>query len=119
MAESGFYMDDDMTGRIDFLSDGVTDRAREVFENGAAEVLDYAQTNAPWDDRTGMARAGLTTEVGEGEDGVVLSLAHTVDYGLWLEVIQNGRFAIIMPTLELYGSELIHRAGGAVLGEGE
>ena len=119
MAESGFYMEDDMTGRIDFLADGVTDRAREAIESGAAEVLDYAQANAPWDDRTGMARAGLTTEVGESDEGVVLVLAHTVDYGLWLEVIQSGRFAIIMPTLELYGSELIHRAGGAVLGGGE
>ena len=119
MAEGGFLMDDDMTSSIDALSMGVTDRAREVFEAGAGEVLGYAQHNAPWDDRTGMARDGLVTEVTEEGGEIFLSLAHTVDYGQWLETIQNGRFAIIMPTLELYSAELIHRAGGAVVGEGE
>lgn len=119
MAEGGFFMEDSMTDAIDSLSMGVTDKAREVFESAAGEILAYAQTNAPWDDRTGMAREGLITEVNEVDNEIYLVLAHTVDYGQWLETIQSGRFAIIMPTLEVYGYDVIHRAGGAVFGEGE
>lgn len=47
-----------------------------------------------------MARAGLGTDVYRDGLNVELVLFHTVDYGLWLETIQSGRFATIMPTLE-------------------
>lgn len=76
------------------------DVAAEVFEQATTTVRDTAAFNAPWEDRTGDARDGLeaTSETAGGL--VSLFLFHTVEYGLWLEVIQNGRFATIMPTLE-------------------
>lgn len=79
------------------------DVAERAFEDSARDIEGYAKDNAPWEDRTGDARAGLSTKV-ENDDGLItLTLFHTVDYGLWLEVIQSGRFAIIMPTLEAMG----------------
>ena len=71
-----------------------------------SEVQGYAQENAPWEDRTGAARDGLTTTVQNNDGSVSLELSHTVDYGLWLEVIQNGRFAILLPTLEALGPQI-------------
>lgn len=68
----------------------------------AIEALQYARENAPWADRTGNARAGLDTHVEWDGDTIVWQMFHTVDYGLWLETIQNGAFAIIMPTLEQF-----------------
>jgi uncharacterized alkaline shock family protein YloU len=47
-----------------------------------------------------MARDGLDVDVYEEGQTVNIALYHTVDYGLWLEVIQGGRYAVIMPTLE-------------------
>lgn len=77
----------------------VTDRLQK-----AAKLIEaYAKANAPWADRTGAARAGLTTQVYSQGDEVILELAHSVDYGQWLELIQDGRFAVIMPTLEKLG----------------
>lgn len=87
----------------------------EAFYNGAQEVEAYAQQNAPWSDITGDARAGLTAEVGVDPGGfVTITLGHTVEYGIWLELIQDGAFAIIMPTLEHLGPKILRDAGASV-----
>ena len=48
------------------------ERTRSVLEDYADEIETYAQANAPWSDRTGEAREGLTTSV--EDDGVELDL---------------------------------------------
>ncbi len=80
----------------------------------AQDILDYAKSNAPWQDRTGDARAGLDVDVSEDVDAVIIQLYHTVDYGLWLEVIQNGEYAILLPTLEHFAGTITQdiEAGG-------
>jgi hypothetical protein len=45
---------------------------------------------------------------------VTLFLYHTVEYGLWLETIQNGRFATLMPTLEQNANRVFADATRAV-----
>lgn len=84
------------------------------FAAAASEVEDYAQSNAPWEDRTGAAREGLTVTVDRQGDEIVLELAHSVDYGQWLETIQAGRFAIIMPTLEALAPRIFASVGAVV-----
>jgi hypothetical protein len=83
-----------------YESFGPVEGTIEVFEEASQEILAYAQDNAPWADRTGDARAGLDVEVYEEAGEVYLDLFHTVEYGQWLETIQDGAFATIMPTLE-------------------
>jgi hypothetical protein len=95
----------------------VLERAQDKMEELSTEITAYAQANAPWEDRTGDAREGLHSEVEIDGDEVVLSLEHTVDYGLWLEVIQNGRFAIIMPTLEHFAGKVMRETGATETGE--
>lgn len=88
----------------------------DAMYEGAAEVQAYAQSNAPWDDQTGAARYGLIADVEvEGLGDVSIILAHSVDYGIWLETIQNGAYAIIMPTIEALGPDIIRNAGGKVV----
>lgn len=114
MALSGMSIQDG----IIFWYDGPEwdEAVRESFENSRDEVEDYARSNAIWEDRTGDARAGLRAEVEDADGIIALDLGHTVDYGLWLEVIQNGRFAIIMPTLEALGPQIIADAAQAAFG---
>lgn len=76
---------------------------REVVDRLAGEVQQYAQDNAPWEDRSGDARAGLTATARHRLNYYYIDLYHTVDYGIWLEIRWEGRFAIIKPTLEHYG----------------
>lgn len=88
----------------------------------ARKVEEYAKDNAPWDDRTGDARDGLKAV---GEQRLVtytITLFHTVDYGIWLEVRWDGKYAIILPTLEHMGPQFmaelaaLNMAGIAALG---
>lgn len=76
-----------------------------------ALVLMYAATKAskiqanmklkrPWTDRTGMAKATLNAKVSQPNDVTIrITLAHGVDYGVWLELAHEKRFAIIAPTV--------------------
>lgn len=86
----------------------------EAFRSEAQGVEAEARQNAPWADRTGMARSGLEATVKNDNGEIIMMLAHTAEHGLWLEVIQAGRFAIIMPTLEAAAPRVFARAAQAV-----
>lgn len=52
---------------------------------------------------TGNARQALYTEVHNATASMVeIILAHGVEYGLWLEVRHQGRWAIITPALDYF-----------------
>lgn len=118
MARFSMIVHDGIGPVLGYMVASAATNVAEAMMQGKAEVEAYAQSNAPWTDQSGAARAGLQASV-ELEDGVVtLQLAHSVDYGIWLETIQDGAFAIIMPTLEALGPQIIHDAGGQVLHTG-
>jgi len=76
----------------------------------------FAKNNAPWTDRTGNARSGLHAEVEVIDQGKAfeLTVAHTVSYGIWLEVRFSGRYAIIQPTVDYIGALLISRIASSI-----
>jgi hypothetical protein len=89
-------------------------------------IQDEARQNAVWEDRTGNARGGLffavdgfgletitgevtpeaTAEMSDvavesgDSNTLIITLAHTVFYGKFLEVKNGGRYAIVMTTIE-------------------
>lgn len=67
-----------------------------------------ARANASWTDRTGNARGGLfgTSEVAQKMVIIYLSHGPAIDYGVWLELANEGRYAIIMRTVEAHLPEL-------------
>jgi hypothetical protein len=65
------------------------------------------KTQAPWTDRTGAARTGLHTSTENGLRAWTLVLAHAVNYGIWLETIQSGRYAIILKVLVDAGNRIM------------
>lgn len=81
-----------------------------------AVATDFAKTNAPWTDRTANARAGLHSKVETSNDNTTFDLivAHTVYYGLWLEVRFSGKFGIIMPTVNYVGSLMLDRIASSI-----
>jgi hypothetical protein len=91
--------------------DGSVRRAlHAVAEYFAPIVESYAKDNAPWIDRTGNARQGLTGSVQDISQTVVhLYLSHKMDYGVYLELKHSGRYAIILPTLEAHYGEIKKR----------
>lgn len=95
-------------------------RALQMYvETVASDFEGYAKENRPWTDRTSRARQGLTGYVKRTDKGYRIILAHTVDYGIWLELVNEKRFAILEPTVRLKGPEavqglshLLKRMGG-------
>jgi len=88
--------------------DGVVEAAQKF----AGELVDYARRNAPWEDETGDARAGLSSQGVATNDSVTLYLTHTVEYGIYLEVRWGARYAIIIPTIEAMGPKIYNDMRG-------
>jgi|SRR5882672_3744583 len=112
----GFFLLENTLGAV-FQSERALEQAKKELEDMAPKILQYAKTNAPWSDRTGSARAGLGVEVDIEGSEVILTLSHGVNYGLFLETIQSGEFAIIMPTLEAYAAEVMNATNAIQTGE--
>jgi hypothetical protein len=101
---------------MDNLETRIAGFNQQVFKNVVGQALfiedemtAYAKKNAPWTDRTGNARAGLHTVHNVGQNFVELTVAHSVPYGIWLEVRWSGKYAIIGPTIFWGGKLLISR----------
>lgn len=115
MAAKGMIVIDTLGPALDLMALSVAGNVAEAMQQGAEEIEAYARFNAPWTDQTGAARDGLTATVRVEGGQVILELSHTVEYGIWLELIQNGAYAIIMPTLEVLGPKVIQDAGGKIV----
>lgn len=90
--------------------DAIADYANEF----ADELVDYAKEHAPWEDRSGEARAGLNTAVLVDNGELSIDLYHTVSYGIWLEIRWGAKFAIIIPTIEQMGPKLFEKMNGMI-----
>ena len=85
-----------------------TDLAVKMYaETVAKDFESHAKTNRPWTDRTSRARQGLTGYVRSIPEGYRVIIAHTVDYGIWLEMAHEKNYAILEPTVRLKGPEAI------------
>lgn len=74
----------------------------------AAKAQNDARLNARWHDRTGNARTGLVGLTETLANGiVVIYLTHSMTYGVYLELCNSGKYAILMPTLESLYPELM------------
>lgn len=76
-------------------------------EVGAQKMEEYAKPHAPWTDRTGQARLRLKGSHDRTEDEITISIAQGVDYGIWLELAHEKRFAILSDTLNATAPEII------------
>lgn len=115
MTAGFFFRQDTLTGLL--AVESVVPQAQAIMEHEAPAILDYAKSNAPWQDITGAARQGLDVDVSVEGDEIVLSLYHTVDYGLWLEIIEGGKFATIMPTLEHFAPSVLRSVHAVETGQ--
>lgn len=68
----------------------------------------WMKENAPWTDRTGNARSGLTaTSEHEPKVHHTIHLFGRVPYIIWLEVRFAGRYSIIIPAILDQGPKLM------------
>ena len=59
-----------------------------------------AKRNAPWTDRTSNARQGLQGGAAFDGSDIVIYITHTMEYGIYLELANAAKYAILMPTID-------------------
>lgn len=88
---------------------GVLDKIIQTTMNYYEPKLEnFAKLNASWTDRTTNARNGLAARSGRTDKVHYIVLFHQVPYGIYLETMQSGRFAIIMPTIDEFGPQVMN-----------
>jgi hypothetical protein len=93
-------------GRLRVLPQQVERVALRVFTAWAPRLQDWMRANHLWTNRTGAAERGLTARAESGGGQVRLIVAHSVTYGLWLEVRWQGRFAILEPAIRQFWPQI-------------
>jgi hypothetical protein len=80
----------------------------------ADQITAWMQSNAPWEDRTGEARAGLRAWAVQMATGAYIVLAHGVPYGIYLERMKAGSLGILAPAVQYWAPQFIQamRSGG-------
>lgn len=78
-----------------------------LMQTAASKMEGWAKENAPWTDRTGAARQRLHGEAyWEDSKIVVAAIMHQVDYGIWLELAHQRRFAILEKAIDEHKDEI-------------
>ena len=65
----------------------------------AKKMETHAKSNKPWVDRTGRAKQSLNSSWKWVGDVARVELSHGVYYGIYLELCNEKRYAIIKPTI--------------------
>lgn len=104
--------DSDIRRNIDELDIKLDNAITLVTEFHATTGEAKMKSGAPWTDRTGAARVGLHTSAQHGSGKHQIVFAHSVSYGIWLEVKNSGKYEIIMPTVREEGAALMRNLNG-------
>lgn len=81
-----------------------------IAERISKEMEAYAKENAVWTDRTSNARQGLQGRARLDTDTVYAVIAHSVEYGKWLEIAHEEKYAILKQTINTHFDEFLKQA---------
>lgn len=73
----------------------------------AKDMEGYSKENASWIDRSGSARQRLNGDSQSIDNKVRCSISHGVDYGVYLELCNEGEYSILEETIENVGPKAI------------
>lgn len=80
----------------------------EILANSAVKAMEtYAKNNARWTDRTGNARQRLKGSTRWEESALIAAISHNVDYGMWLELCHQKKYAILEEALNSQAQNLL------------
>lgn len=109
----GFKMDiTDLEKKLNSYS-RKADAAIKMFADTTSQTLaSDCREQAKWTDRTGLARKSIRGDVKDLPNGYRIEVAYGVDYGLWLELANEQKYAIIEPTIRLTSPYIINDLEG-------
>jgi hypothetical protein len=101
-----------LAASIGHLSPLILGRIDRIFRSRALQAEGHAKVSAPWQDRTGAARNGIRGTSHVDASRAELALSHAVDYGVWLELANHGRFAASIPQMQITVRDVMHDLRG-------
>ena len=109
MEASNFTINiDELSQNLDEFQDRLKYAVQMYASTKANELEALMKANRKWTDRTGMAKVRLNASISEPDENTIrITLAHGVEYGIWLELANEKNFAIIAPTLSQQGPRVI------------
>ena len=78
-----------------------------IADTAAKSMEKYAKTNARWTDRTGNARQRLKGSTRWEQEALIAAISHNVDYGMWLELCNEKKYAILEEALDSQAQNLL------------
>lgn len=122
MTESGVVWDVSLKSVAQKMSQdmqGLSKRVATALAPVLNEATVWMKQNAPWQDRTGAARASLRAYADTDSDSVTVVFAYTdpaVYYSVFLEYFMQGRYAILGPSLDVFYPKMLDAVRGALKG---
>lgn len=97
----------DVLNRLDSMQ-ARTRASLEIIARSAASAMEnYAKRNARWTDRTGNARQRLKGSIRWDDEALLVVISHNVDYGMWLELCNEKKYAILKEALNSQAPQLM------------
>lgn len=81
--------------------------AEQVARNGAARMEGEAKRDAPWTDRTGLARQTIRGVSGWQGKKLRCGVTGNMDYSPYLEFAREGQNAVLWPTVQRNEKEIM------------
>src|SRR5688572_21419528 len=104
----------DLMASITRLGPRVEAAAYAVLERQGDLAVAHMKTDAPWTDRTGVARSTLDSTVFKRGSRLYLNLFGRAPYQIYLETKNGGKFAIIGPTIVTWGPRIMRSFAGLI-----
>lgn len=112
----GWRLEGDMEAKLNQVGPNVK-RGMVAAANYVAPLAEaHMKQTAPWTDRSGDARNGLKAKVVVAPNLVAIVLYHSVPYGVWLEIKNGGKYAVIDPTIQVMAPIFVKAVGRMVFG---
>lgn len=103
------YTSGNLKRNVANIPNTINNQINAVMDRAAVQGEAEMKTNAPWHDRTGAARNGLHTQPFLGSKShKEIVFAHSVEYGIWLETIESGQWAIILKSMRVTGYNMMN-----------
>lgn len=103
-----FSWNDNLTPNIEKMRQKCDMAVLMYAKTKADQLQEYMKANKKWQDVTGAAKRGLKGQASvPKEHQVRITLAHGVNYGIWLELAHEMNYAIVRPTILTKSGEVL------------
>ena len=97
----------EVVNNIEILDDRLHTATLVICDTVARQMENYAKNNRRWTDRTTNARRGLRGRAyWQDNQNIVTAVMHSVNYGVWLELAHNKKYAILEESVRANIEEL-------------